>query len=166
MPRSIINEVEEEYGEPFWDVVAGYAADGHSVQSTAELLGYASGTPFRRLIARHGVTIQFASAQDSVFQKEARINRRGKCSPQLSDALKKASAANPTYIYLDYKGVTDTLAGHARRLGIPMGTVRNRYRVNKDPAHVFFAGSHVDVPTGKGWASAENKARLSAKIQQ
>ncbi len=159
MPRSIIREVEEEYGEPFWDVVAGYAADGHSIHSTADMLGYASDTPFRRLITRHGITIKFASAQESVFQKEARLNRRGNCSPSLTAALKKASAANPTYIQINHNGVTDTLAGHSRRLGMSLSTIRKRYAVNKDPEHVFFKGSHVAVPVGKGWGSAESKTR-------
>jgi hypothetical protein len=158
MPRSIIREVEEEYGEPFWDVVAGYAADGHSIHSTADMLGYASDTPFRRLIARHGVTIKFAGAQESVFQKEARANRLGRCSNAQLAATRAASAANQTYIQIKHNGVTDTLAGHSRRLEMSLSTIRKRYAVNKDPAHVFFKGSHVAVPVGKGWGSAESKA--------
>jgi len=159
VPRSIIREVEEEYGEPFWYVVAGYAADGHSIHSTADMLGYASDTPFRRLIARHGITIQFASAQESVFQKEARASRIGRCSEAQLAAAKKASAANTGYIYLDYKGVRDTLAGHARRLGMSISTVRKRYTANPDPVHVFFKGSHVVVPIGKGWGEFKDSDR-------
>ena len=151
----IMRQVESEFGERFWDVVRGFATDGHSVQSTAELLGYSSGSAFRRLIKRHGITIEFADAQSSVFQVEARIARRGKCSEAQKAATERASAANPTYKRIAYSGTTDTLAGHARRLGVSISTARKRYLVNPDPAYVFSTGSHVSVPKGKGWQSPE-----------
>lgn len=158
--RSVIQEVETEYGEPFWSVVEGFARDGHSVEATAQLLGYGSGTPFRRLIKRHGVTIEFADAQSSVFQVEARINRRGKCSHAQKASTERASAANPTYKRIAYGGETDTLAGHARRLGVSISTARKRYLVNPDPAYVFSTGSHVSVPKGKGWQASEYRFNL------
>jgi len=151
----IMRQVESEFGERFWDVVRGFATDGHSVQSTAELLGYSSGSAFRRLIKRHGITIEFADAQSSVFQVEARIARRGKCSEAQKAATERASAANPTYKRIAYGGEIDTLAGHARRLGVSVSTARKRYLVNPDPAYVFSTGSHVGVPKGKGWQASE-----------
>ena len=158
--RPIIQEVETEYGEPFWSVVEGFARDGHSVNATAELLGYASASAFARLIKRHGITIEFADAQSSVFQVEARINRRGKCSQAQRSSTDRASAANPTYKRITYAGETDTLAGHARRLGVSISTARKRYLVNPDPAYVFSTGSHVSVPKGKGWQAPECRARV------
>lgn len=32
---TIIEQVEQEYGEPFWEVVRGYAADGYGCDTTA-----------------------------------------------------------------------------------------------------------------------------------
>ena len=150
--RSIIKEIEAEFGEPFWQVVEGFAGDGHSVQAVAELLGYASPTPFRRLLQRHGVAIQFAGAQESVFQLEARQQRRGRCTPAQKAATVRASEANPYYKRIAHGGHVDTLAGHARRLGMSESTARKRYYRNPDPAYVFARGSHrIDPPLGKGW---------------
>lgn len=59
MARSVIKEVEQEYGEPFWDVVAAYAADGNSMQMTAKILGYTNGSSLWYLINHHQVDIQF-----------------------------------------------------------------------------------------------------------
>ena len=161
-----MRQVESEFGEPFWSVVEGFARDGHSVNATAELLGYASVSAFARLIKRHGITIEFADAQSSVFQVDARIARRGKCSQAQKAATERASAANPTYKRITYAGETDTLAGHARRLGVSISTARKRYLVNPDPAYVFSTGSHVSVPKGKGWQSPECRARVFSSVME
>lgn len=152
MQRSIVQETEEEYGLPFWEVVRGFAEDGHSMQATALLLGYSAGTPFRRLIKRHGVTIEFASAQESVFQAEARESRRGRATPALLEACKIASQHNPVYKRIDYAGQVDTLAGHAKRHGVSVSTARKRYRRNPDPVYVFARKCYrKEPPKGMGW---------------
>lgn len=161
MPRSIIQETESEYGLPFWEVVRGFAEDGHSVHATALLLGYSSDTPFRRLIKRHGVTIEFAGAQESVFQTEARESRRGRATPALLAACKIASAHNPVYKRIHYAGQVDTLAGHAKRHGVSVSTARKRYLRNPDPEYVFAPRYHwKNPPKGMGW---QNEARLSSQ---
>lgn len=149
--RSVIAEVEAEYGQPFWEVVRGYADDGYSIHATADILGYASDTPFRRLIQRHGVDIKFASAQESLFQVEARQARKGRCSDAQLKACQIASSKNPNYIYLEYQSVRDTLPGHCRRLGMSVSTARKRYRVNPSPDYVFAKRSYVSAPNGLGW---------------
>ena len=151
---SIIRAVESEYGEPFWDVVRGFAADGHSVHATAELLGYASDTPFRRLLARHGMQIQFAENQASVFAQEARQARRGRVTPGIVNACRIASSRNPVYRWIEYQGVRDTVPGHCRRLGLSVSTVRKRLAVRPgDYAHAFARCSHVRPPrkVDNGW---------------
>lgn len=160
MKGSIIKQVEEEFDQPFWEVVEGFAADGHSVHATAGLLGYASATPFRKLITRHKITIKFASAQESIFQKESRASRIGKCSPAMKAATEVASAANTGYVYMLHNGIRDTIRGHSKRLGLSSSTAYKRHLVNPNPDYVFSMGSHVKVPTGKGMASAENRARF------
>ncbi|QNJ57431.1 CRISPR repeat binding protein [Pseudomonas phage Dolphis] len=52
-----MREVEAEFGEPFWDVVRGFAADGYACDTTARILGYQSPRQFRSLIKRHQVEI-------------------------------------------------------------------------------------------------------------
>jgi hypothetical protein len=160
MRRSIAKEVEKEYGEPFWDVVRGFAADGHSMHATAGLLGYSSDTPFRRMIKRHGVVIDFASAQESVFQIEARLDRRGRCTPAQRAATEAASLANPTYKRVELFGITDTLSGHAKRIGLSRSTMYKRYARRPDDLEYVFSTTmqYVAMPKGKGWQSAENRA--------
>ena len=157
MRSSIARQVEQEYGEPFWDVVRGFAADGHSVHATAGLLGYASDTPFRRLIARHGVQINFASAQESVFQVEARIDRRGKCTAGQRRAAQAASLSNPGYKRVALFGITDTLAGHAKRIGLSRSTMYKRWaRRPDDLEYVFSIKAHyVAPPKGMGMQAKE-----------
>ena len=59
MARSVISEVEQEYGEPFWDVVRAYAADGNWMQMTAKILGYTNGSSLWYLIKHHKKDIEF-----------------------------------------------------------------------------------------------------------
>lgn len=59
MARSVIAEVEQEYGQPFWDVVRAYAADGNSMQMTAKILGYTNGSSLWYLINHHKIDIEF-----------------------------------------------------------------------------------------------------------
>lgn len=59
MARSVVSEVEEEYGQPFWDVVAAYAADGNSMAMTARILGYKDGSALWYLIKHHKKEIAF-----------------------------------------------------------------------------------------------------------
>lgn len=157
MRSSIAKQVEQEYGEPFWDVVRGFAADGHSVHATAGLLGYSRDTPFRRLMQRHGVQIEFASAQESVFQVEARINRRGKCTEPQRLSLQAASLANPDYKRVELFGITDTLSGHAKRIGLSRSTMYKRWaRRPDDLEYVFSVKAHyVAPPRGMGMQSKE-----------
>ena len=163
--RSVIKEVESEFGQPFWEVVRGFADDGYSVHATAEILGYASDTPFRRLIARHGMQIDFASAQESIFQVEARKARRGKCTDAQRAACMSASEKNPGYIFLDYLGATDTLSGHCRRHGISISTARKRRKINPNPDYVFSKKSHVQVPVAMGWNSPEGRKMLKINME-
>lgn len=59
MARSIVAEVEQEYGEPFWDVVRGFAADNYSLNTTAKIIGYSNPQGLRGLINRSGVVIDW-----------------------------------------------------------------------------------------------------------
>lgn len=117
--------IETEWDQPFWDVVAGFAKDGESIQATAGILGYSS-SAFRRLVQRHKHDVWFTRGQDTAGAKAARKSRRGKVTPGMRRALDAASASNPTYLKVTVEGVTDTLAGHARRRGLSVRTVYNR----------------------------------------
>ena len=144
--------IADEFGLPFWDVVKGFADDGLSVKATADVLEY-SHSAFRRLAERHGKKHWFKVGHDSLVPKQEKAERRGKCSPALREALVLASSKNPNYIRIEYRGVTDTLAGHARRLGLSHSTVykRNKRRP-EDWAYVLADSKHIVLPSRKsGW---------------
>ena len=161
MRRSVIDEVEQEYGEPFWDVVRGYAKDGHSKYAIAEILGYASYSSFIRLVMRSCVDIAFVKGSESIFAKEEKASRRGKCTDAQLAHIAKLCGKNPKYLKIDYNGKIATLAQHARDCGIPERTVRGRYAKDKYDLDRVFSTTKLNVPPPKnaGWQSKENRER-------
>ena len=161
MARSVMDEVEEEYGEPFWDVVRGYAKDGHSKYAISEILGYASYPSFIRLIKRHKIDIEFVKGSDSIFSKEEKASRRGKCTDAQLAHIAKLCGKNPNYLKIDYNGKIATLAQLARDYGIPERTVRGRYAKDSSDLDRVFSLTKLSVPPPKnaGWQSKENRKR-------
>ena len=161
MARSVMDEVEQEYGEPFWDVVRGYANDGHSKYAISEILGYASCPSFIRLIKRHKIDIEFVKGSDSIFSKEEKASRRGKCTDAQLAHIAKLCGKNPNYLKIDYNGKIATLAQHARDYGIPERTVRGRYAKDSSDLDRVFSLAKLSVPPPKnaGWQSKESRAR-------
>lgn len=161
MARSVMDEVEQEYGEPFWDVVRGYANDGHSKYAISEILGYASYPSFIRLIKRHKIDIEFVKGSDSIFSKEEKASRRGKCTDAQLAHIAKLCGKNPNYLKIDYNGKIATLAQHARDYGIPERTVRGRYAKDSSDLERVFSITKLSVPPPKneGWQSKESRAR-------
>ena len=101
---------------------------------------------------------RYADEQGQLSERETAMEQeleriKAQCSPALREALRLASDKNHNYIRIEYLGVTDTLAGHARRLGLSRMTV---YKRNKrqpgDWAYVFADGKHIVLPSRKsGW---------------
>jgi len=67
--RSVIRDTEGEFGQPFWDVVRGFASDGYGCDTTARILGYQSPRQFRSLIKRHEVSIAWPAHGSCIVQK-------------------------------------------------------------------------------------------------
>lgn len=70
MARSIIAEVEAEYGEPFWDVVRGFAQDGYALNTVSKIIGYADGMGLRYQLKKHGIKIDWPAQGQSLAHKE------------------------------------------------------------------------------------------------
>lgn len=87
--RDIMHAVEEEYGQPFWEVVRGFAEDGHSSSATGVMLGFGSAASFRRLVARFGPRdIDWPEPNQSVLFKEGIKERT------VTERLREAFLAN------------------------------------------------------------------------
>lgn len=143
MARSVLREVEEEFGEPFWDVVEGFARDGYSKTATAMILGYSTSSCFLRKLERFRPDIEFVKGPDSVCFKEARKDQKGRCTDPMRAALKRNLDARTDVIRIEYKGVTDLISGHAGREGISRACAYFRYK--NDPNnldYVFFSGKY------------------------
>jgi len=122
--RSVITEVEQEYGEPFWKVVAGYAADGESAHSVAQILGYSGHAAFTRMCTRHNMRHLFPELRQSNGAKD---RNRALTTAQL-DALKAINARQHQARAVTVGGVTDTLSGHCRRHGFSLSTITSRIK--------------------------------------
>lgn len=143
MARSVVSEVEQEFGEPFWSVVEGFARDGYSKSATAMFLGYNTTSCFLRKLERYRPDIEFVKGPDSVCFKEARKDQKGKFTEGMRAAMKRNLDARTDLIRIEYKGVTDLISGHAKRAGISYTTAYFRYK-NKpeDLDYVFFSGKY------------------------
>lgn len=140
--------VAREFGQPFTDVVLGFAADGYSVNATGLILGYNRGS-FYNLMKKWGWLDKFDKGQKTLAPRQAQQDRRGK--PGCRHAIEAANDANPGYLRFTYDGVFDTLAGHARRRGISRNTVYSRRkRRGDDWDYVLDKRSH-DWKRPRGW---------------
>ena len=117
--------VAAEYGQPFWEVVKGYADDGESMQATAEILGMSPGS-FRHLVRRNGKRGWFVDRNQCNGTIAFHESRKGKPFPGGELASKRAVERRRDVRWITRGGITDTLAGHCRRIGISYSTVTKR----------------------------------------
>lgn len=108
----IIQEVESDTGQPFEEMVLLYAREMQvTMTEAALLLGYSSHSAFIRLCRKRGWDKWFEGnlprKPDRVYSSEHNMG-------------------SPSAIYIELDGITDTLVGHGRRLGIPKSTVYGR----------------------------------------
>lgn len=142
MCRSIITTAEQDFGQPFAEIVQGLADDGESLSASAAILGYSSPTALRRHVARLGIT--FVRGSQSIGAMESR--RAATATPARIEACKKASAANPTYRRVMLDGMMDTLTAHCRRRGMSVNTVRHRLYRGMDVEQAFRKASYTKAP--------------------
>lgn len=123
---SVQRRVEEEFGRPFWEVVRGFAEDGESASATARILGYASHSPFLRLLKRHNAQGLFLPPTETNGALSAHASTRGVQYPRKIAALEQARKKCPGYRWIVIGEVRDTIAGHARRRGLNPRAVYRR----------------------------------------
>ena len=139
---TIQHQVAKEAGTSFRNVVRFYAEEGHSIAETALLLGYSSQSAFNRLCHRHGWHEWFRPLTETLGFKRSIEQRKGKSTPAMVEAARKATEARNVPRY-EYDGVTDTLTGHAKRLGLPLRRVYSRWQKHRgDLDYALFVGVH------------------------
>lgn len=161
MARSVVAEVEAEYGEPFWDVVRGFAADNYGCDTTARILGYLKPNSFRELIARHKIKIDWPAQGSCNAQKD-----RGPYSRDRIEKLLKAnmeSESSKVSIYekrtgesifelLERVKYTHTITEVALILGYAESSPFRRWLRNRGLNPKFKQKTNMP-PRGMGWQS-------------
>ena len=144
-PGHIMRLVEKEYNQPFWDVVAGYGADGESIHATALILGYKAGEGLRTLIRAHG--------KEHLFPKTAHATNgwvRGikdqKASPaKLAASRATINIARAAFIAkksFEHDGFVGTFGQHCERAGVNKSTARVRMHRVKTLEQALFSGKY------------------------
>lgn len=127
--------VEAEYGEPFWDVVKGFADLGESMPSTAEILGMSRHSLIYR-VRKKGVTHWFPKRGNSnrykLLRSEWAKERAHKQFAAHVDRQKKR---------VMYRGELVEVSATARSLGISFHTALDRFNKGFPPEDIFYKGT-------------------------
>lgn len=137
---AFMTRVEGEYCLPFWEVVKGYADANESATATARILGF-SPSRFIALLEANGRREWFRADLRTNGRLSAYERNKGRYGDAHKRALAKAHATNPRFYWVTLNGVTDTLAGHARRRSIPLNTVYGRIKRGLSPEKALTPGS-------------------------
>lgn len=120
--------IEDEYDQPFDEIVKGYADAGESMSATGVILGY-SDQAFRELVRREGWVDWFKPGAQSNGTKA----HPGVPMSQLKAMGRKGGLASAKYAHernrrhhVLFNGTLDTLVGHAKREGVNIKTVYAR----------------------------------------
>lgn len=98
MARSIVAEVEQEFGQPFLDVVRGFAADNYACATTARILGYKHPKGLRTYLSRRGIKIEWPA-----FGKCNSHQNRKPVTDETRAKLSKAKLDNQPTLAKDYE---------------------------------------------------------------
>ncbi|AGH31850.1 hypothetical protein SLPG_00056 [Salicola phage CGphi29] len=128
MSHKLRMEIARDFGEPFADVVYGFAQDGYSIGGTASVLEYPE-TSFRKFVAAKGWQHWFTAYGSDCANTRAALKE-----PNVTEAHKQAATRNAhkggakmAYM-ITYRGETMSLADHARKHGVNVKTARGRYK--------------------------------------
>lgn len=113
------DRVEAEFGEPFADVLQGFADMGYGCDTTAKLLEYCPSS-FRRLLKRNGIAIRWPTS-------DRRISTRPPGpTPGTPKMIAARRAMAPVHTH-PVTGEQAIAAEWARRLGISTKQFQRRY---------------------------------------
>ena len=166
----IKKQVEEEYLEPFWDVVRGYAKDNYSWTTTARILGYHCPRTFKALMIREGIEIDWPKHRTCNVKKN-----QGESSLIGQRKAIQAIMNNPNSVaakYLQKTGesvfeLVERLRHHktASEIARIAGWKRDRDLrdwLRKRGVVVTYYKFIPTPPVGTGWQSSESRIAFSS----
>lgn len=170
MARSVVAEVEEEYGQPFIAVVRGFASDNYACATTARILGYKHPKGLRSYLQRHNLKVEWPKfGSCNAHQNRAPITEvtRQKLSKAKLDrqpTLPKeyeARTGESVRDLIERTKRTHTVTEVAAMLGYchstPFRAWMKRHGINTD-----FKKAPSNLPTGMGLQS--KRCRLETEI--
>lgn len=107
MARSVVAEVEAEFGEPFIDVVRGFAADNYACATTARILGYKHPKGLRSYLERHGLKVDWPK-----FGSCNSHQNRSPITEETRAKLSKAKLENQPTLAKEYESRTGESVAH------------------------------------------------------
>ena len=108
--QRIVAEAEAEYGEPFADIVRGFADDGESRRSVAHILG-TNDTTFARIRERMGIVVDWPEPTETLSWKNKQRNYKTEARIQASQRnLELARQRNTEIIALTRRTTPELMA--------------------------------------------------------
>lgn len=170
MARSVVDEVEKEFGQPFLDVVRGFAADNYACATTAKILGYKHPKGLRSYLERRGVKIDWPKCGScNAHQNRAPVTNqtRAKLSmlklqnmPTLAkDYEKRTGESVPALIERVRR--THTVTEVAKMIGYCHSTPFRAW-MKRHGIEAVFMTAPSNLPTGMGLQS--KRCRLETEI--
>jgi AraC-like DNA-binding protein len=170
MARSVIAEVEAEFGQPFIDVVRGFAADNYACSTTAIILGYKHQTALRYYLKRNNLHVDWpAFGKCNAHQNRAPITevtrqKLSKAKLERQPTLPKeyeARTGESVEALIERTRRTHTVTDVAKMLGYchstPFRAWMKRHGINAE-----FMKAPTNLPTGMGLQS--KRCRLETEI--
>lgn len=143
----IQRQVEEEEGQPFWDVVRDYAEMGYSRMDTAIILGYGTPRNFIRLLRRHPEQkIDWPAQGKSVACRYDTERRRLPGSVE-NDRQRRAGMCNAKKSSHRYwvDGIYDTARNHYDRIKPDVSFKSIKWRLRHWGPHKAFYTPKIDA---------------------
>jgi len=120
-----MERIEQEYGEPFWDVVRQYGADGESITATANILEIKP-TTFFAMVDANNCRDWFPSRFESNGVKNRVITTSARTDAHKSKKIKETMLKKHGFWH---DGHFDTMRGHAIRVGMSPFTAGSRIKM-------------------------------------
>lgn len=121
----VMNEVYWDSRKDFAQTVKEYAQQGYTMSAVANLLGYKSHSAFTRLCDKYSWRQWFSNSKPLPSNRIYNPEDAKRMTP-------------PNAIFVEYQGIRDTLAGHAKRLGLSKSVIYRRRKERPDDWEYIF----------------------------
>lgn len=160
-PAKLVLAAEEEFGEPFPDILQGFADMGYCRAQTARVLGYNHESTLRIYEKRKGIRINWPDYRNDMYREDqAKLTKENGTAQRLAEWRKSHYAVN-------HKGRKATIPEIAKENGLSASCLRER--IKKDPDAGFdywLRPKHANRPKGRGRIPKDHPWRKEWQTKQ